>query len=63
MNNTYDKKLNEQDKHLLIHCSNNVVRKINEKEPDWEEIYKEVKTLMDVTYTLSPYNTVFNASS
>ena len=36
---------------------------INKNNPNWEEVYSKVKTLMDVTYTLSPYNNSFNASS
>ena len=63
MNNDYNKKLDKQELFLIIQCSNNVVHTINKNNPNWEEVYNKVKTLMDVTYTLSPYNNSFNASS
>ena len=63
MNNDYNKKLDKQELFLIIRCSNNVVNTINKNNPNWEEVYNKVKTLMDVTYTLSPYNNSFNASS
>lgn len=63
MDNKYNNKLDKQELYLIVQCSNNVVHTINKKEANWEEVYEEVKTLMEVTYTLSPYNELTTATS